>query len=340
MSTPNTSPQISAGLLALAAGVAVMAVIGAITRLTESGLSIMEWAPVGGALPPLSARRWQELFTLYQASGEYRQHPVSLETFKTIFWWEWIHRQWGRLLALLLLGVVAWFARARLLRGGVARLLAFVFALAVLQAVGGWYLVASGFGERSDVAPWRLVFHLLLALFIYALLLRGGLRAMPRRDAAGKAPPRLLVACWRAGVVLLFLLIASGGLVAGANAGFVYNTWPLMDGDFIPADYARYEGWLRNISENPGAVQFHHRWLAAVVSLLVLVLAAAQWRLCGVCRSAMFVAVAVAVQFGLGLWTLLAVVPVWLGALHQAGALVLLTAMLWNLEFLRGRAIV
>lgn len=319
-----------------------MAVLGAITRLTESGLSIMEWAPLRGAIPPLSASEWQSLFKLYQNSGEYQQYPLNLETFRAIFWWEWIHRQWGRFLAVLLIGVVAWLAKAKLLRGSVARLLALVFALALLQAVGGWYLVSSGFGERSDVAPWRLVFHLLLALIIYSLLLRGALRLWPlsqsgQREAVPSVSPMLfvLLVSWRIGVVLLFVLIASGGLVAGANAGFVYNTWPLMDGSFVPSDYSRFESWLRNVSENPAAVQFHHRWLAAAVALFILKLVAVQWWLCGVWRSLWVLVLVVLAQFALGLWTLLAVVPVWLGALHQAGALALLSAMLWNLEFLR-----
>ena len=353
---PSRAPSLA--LWFLAAGVFAMAVIGAITRLTESGLSIMEWAPLSGALPPLTAAAWESLFALYQKSGEYRAAPLALEDFRAIFWWEWIHRQWGRALALLLAGVWLWLWRRRLLDAPLQRLLALVLALGALQAGVGWWMVASGFSDRTDVAPVRLLFHLLLALVIYALLVHGGLRRWPVRIAiaeapAPAAPPRSLRFwhnAWRVYLALLFALLATGALVAGGNAGFVYNEWPLMGDALVPLDYMgpAAPGWWQNALANPSAIQFHHRWFAAAMVALALALSTTSWARLKPAptphgtaspnpwRHYLLLPAAVsALQFLLGIWTLLAVVPVWLGALHQALAILLLTTTLLALESLR-----
>ena len=328
--------------LFLCAGmVFAMAVIGAITRLTESGLSIMEWAPVTGILPPLSEAEWQRVFDLYRQIPEYQQvnAGMTLAEFKGIFWWEYIHRLWGRLIGLVFTLPFAWF----LLRGKLAKgLLPHLTALLILgglQGGLGWFMVASGFAERTDVSQYRLVLHLGAAVAIYIYLLRValGLRH-PRREPSPDKRAIIL----RRGVLTLIILtlvtMLSGGFVAGLNAGMVYNTFPLMDGRLVPADYGRLSPWIINLTENHAAVQFNHRVLATATLLLAFGL----WfwgrrlHLAPKVRGLLMIVPAFAlVQLGLGIWTLLAVVPVWLGALHQAGALILLTLALLTLFHLR-----
>lgn len=325
-------------LLLCAAMVFAMAVIGAITRLTESGLSIMEWAPISGVLPPFSQAEWQRLFAIYQQIPEYREVNLgmTLAEFKTIFWWEYIHRLWGRLIGLVFAVPFLWFwLSGRLRRGLMPRLLA-IFALGALQGLMGWYMVASGFAERTDVSQYRLVAHLLLAVAIYAYVLWVALDLLAA-NARGGSVSRLRPAV--VGLALLTTLtIASGGFVAGLNAGLIYNTFPLMDGRLVPAAYGDVAPWHMNLFENVAAVQFNHRLLATVTLLAAFGLW--MWslgaRLTSAQRGAFaLIALVALAQFGLGIATLLLVVPVWLGALHQAGALTLLTVAIWALHTLR-----
>ena len=349
-------------LLALAVGVFIMALIGAITRLTESGLSIMEWAPITGFLPPLSAADWQAAYSLYSQSGEFRAQPAppSLDEFRAIFWWEWIHRQWGRLLGLALLAAAFWLwhsgrltadratQHARTPDKSLLWLLVVLFLLGLSQALVGWWMVASGFSDRTDVAPVRLAFHLTLALVLYALLIRAALHRAPwhcrlaKTFATLNAPRKTrLLALWRIHLALLFLLIISGALTAGSNAGFIYNTWPLMDGEFIPLDYTApaAPSWISNTLENPSAIQFHHRWMAAAMVVLTLILSA--WTYIKTQQanfaSTLYIlapAIVAGIQFITGITTLLLAVPIWLGVLHQAFAIVLLTTTLSILALL------
>ncbi len=328
-------------LLLCCAMVFAMAVIGAITRLTESGLSIMEWAPLSGALPPLSTGEWERLFELYRQIPEYQQinAGMTLAEFKSIFWWEYIHRLWGRLIGLVFAVPFVWFwLRGKLSRALVPHLVA-LFLLGGLQGAMGWFMVASGFADRVDVSQYRLTAHLGLALAIYAYLFWiacGLIFAAPARNpnpAAGRL---------RRGAILLTGLIAvtllSGGFVAGLNAGLVYNTFPLMDGDLIPEGYGQVQPWWLNGFENVIAVQFNHRVLAVatVLASLALWLWAGRLAIAADARRAFGMLSAMAlVQAGLGISALLLVVPVWLGALHQAGAILLLTAALWALHRLR-----
>jgi cytochrome c oxidase assembly protein subunit 15 len=322
-------------LLSVAALIFALAVIGAITRLTESGLSIMEWAPVTGVLPPMSEAEWQRLFALYKTIPEYQQlnRGMTLAEFKTIFWWEWVHRLWGRLIgAVFLAGFLLLLWRGRLRRGLAPHLVA-MFALGALQGVVGWYMVASGFAERTDVSQYRLALHLGLALVIYVYVLRVAFGLL------APARPGAVPAGLRQGALgfagLLGLTVLAGALVAGLNAGLSYNTFPLMAGQLVPDGYLIRDPWWLNAFETPAAVQFNHR----VLALATLVAAAGLWlgaRRAGVApavRRAVDLLGAVALaQVGLGIWTLLAVVPVWLGAVHQAGALVLLGATVWTLS--------
>jgi cytochrome c oxidase assembly protein subunit 15 len=326
-------------LLFTAAMIFAMAVIGAITRLTESGLSIMEWAPISGTLPPMSQAEWERLFELYKTIPEYQMinQGMSLADFKEIFWWEWIHRLWGRLIGLVYaLPLVVFALRGRIDRERLPHLVA-VFLLGALQGGIGWYMVASGFSERDDVSQYRLALHLSLALLIYAYVLWlafGYLRPRPETSEEGQ---RLKV--W---LVLLALLICvtlvSGAFVAGLNAGFIYNSFPLMGDRLAPPEYAAMEPFLLNFFENIAAVQFNHRLLAGATLLgaVGLFLASRPAEIAPAAKAAFtLLALAAVTQFVLGVSALLMVVPVWLGALHQAGAILLLSATLWALYNLR-----
>ena len=328
-------------LLVCCAMIFAMAVIGAITRLTESGLSIMEWAPVRGILPPMSEDEWRRVFALYREIPEYHEmnSGMTLGEFKTIFWWEYVHRLWGRLIGVVFVVPFAVFLiRGRIRRVLVPHLVA-MFALGGLQGLLGWYMVASGFADRTDVSQYRLVAHLSAAVLIYGYVLWVAFGLLAPALDVSRDP---LAGRLRGGVVVVLALvgltIVSGGFVAGLNAGFTYNTFPFMDGDLIPEGYGDLRPWWLNLFENLAAVQFNHRALAIVT----FAAAAGVWLwargigLAKRARRAVHVMLAMAVlQVGLGIATLLLVVPVWLGAAHQAGALLLLTAALWALHGIR-----
>ena len=324
-------------LLICAAMILVMAVVGAITRLTESGLSIMEWAPLSGTLPPLSEAEWQRLFALYRETGEYQgvNAGMNLAEFKAIFWWEYLHRLWGRLIGLWFGGGFLWFLiRGRLERRLVGPL-ALLFFLGALQGLVGWYMVASGFSERTDVSQYRLVIHLSLAVALFLAVLWTALRLLdpPRTEVradAGWLRPALL-----GFLALGMVTLVSGGFVAGLDAGFIYNHFPLMGGSLVPADYAGDAGWLVNAAENPAAAQLHHRALAllSLLAALGLWLAGRRADLPSALTTPLnAIALIALLQVALGIATLLLVVPVWLGATHQAGALILLGVGLWALH--------
>ena len=334
MSPTLPTPSLARWLFIVAAMIFVMAVVGAITRLTESGLSIMEWAPFTGALPPFSEAEWQRLFALYQQTPEYQTQNLgmTLDAFKGIFWWEWIHRLWGRLIGFVVFVPFIWFA----LKGRLPRWLTPHLCVALLlggaQGALGWFMVASGFAERTDVSQYRLAAHLSLALALFAYVLWLGLRCyrpQPVLSVGGRGL-RLSLQLFLA---LLALTIISGAFVAGLNAGLIYNSYPLMDGALVPSGYD-----LAGAFSDPTTVQFHHRLLTALTGLWGLGLAVAALRqpITQAARGAMvLLGFAVLVQLGLGIATLLAAVPVWLGAAHQAGAILLLTLALIALYHLR-----
>ncbi len=333
---PPASPHaLGLWLLGVAAMIFAMAVIGAITRLTESGLSIMEWAPVTGFLPPFSQTEWERVFALYRTIPEYQleNSGMTLAEFKTIFWWEWLHRLWGRLIGLVFALPMLWFLWRRSLPRWLVPHLWIALVLGGLQGLVGWFMVASGFADRTDVSHYRLVLHLGLALAIYAYLVVLALRLL---EPAAGLPGRhggLRAGLWGL-LALLAITLASGGLVAGLNAGLVYNTYPLMDGDLVPAGYATLSPWLENWAENVTAVQFNHRLLAHLTLLgAFLVWLACRRRLSGGAARALDLLLLVALaQLLLGIWTLLSAVPIWLGAVHQAGAIALLTALMLALH--------
>ncbi len=329
-------------LLTVAAMIWVMVAIGGATRLTGSGLSIMEWAPLSGTLPPLSDAEWQRLYDLYRTIPQYAllNQGFGMEGFQRIFWLEWFHRLWGRLIGLAYLLPLLWFwARGAIPRGYGGRLFG-LLALGGLQGVVGWFMVASGFeAERTAVSPYRLVVHLGLALVLYAAVLWTALSLLRPVPAAG--PPAALAAVRRPVVLAAWLLVAAmlaGGFVAGLRAGFDYNTFPLMDGRLVPEGYGMLAPWWLNLTENVAAVQFNHRLLATLASLAALwAVVRALGRLpAGAARGAtLLLGGAVLLQYALGVATLLLVVPVWLGTLHQATAVLVLTAALLALHALR-----
>lgn len=306
--------------------IVAMVAIGGITRLTESGLSITEWRPVSGALPPLSEAAWQREFELYQRIPQYQQvnRGMTLAEFKTIFWWEYLHRLWGRLIGLVFAVPFAWFLWRGRIRGRLAWRLGGVLALGALQGAIGWWMVASGLEDRTSVSPVRLKIHLLLALLIFVwtfwilLDLTRGRRIMTALSRAAMAL-----------AVLVFATIASGALVAGNRAGLTYNTFPLMDGRFAPEIYIDPSlGFWRSLLEHVPAVQFNHRWLAAIT----LAAAFGFWfvaRTGTANRAVALVPAAALLQFALGVTTLLLVVPLPVAVLHQMGAIVLLSASLF-----------
>jgi cytochrome c oxidase assembly protein subunit 15 len=317
-------------LFTVAAMIMVMIVLGGATRLTGSGLSIMEWAPIMGALPPTTDAEWHRLFALYQQIPQYTlvNQGFGLAGFKQIFWLEWTHRLWGRLIGFAFLLPLLWLcATARIERRLLPRL-AVLFVLGALQGAVGWFMVASGFlPESTAVSPYRLVIHLALALTLYAAIIWTALSTLhPLRHRSSLSP-------WVLGLALACLAtvgitIVAGGFTAGLHAGFTYNTFPLMDGRLVPEGYAALLPWFRNLTENVAAVQFDHRVLATLTLVLVSVMAAVGWRT-GIARPLVLcLGIAVAAQYLLGIATLLLLVPVPVATLHQCGSVLLLTVML------------
>lgn len=322
-----------AWLFACAGLVVLMMLVGAITRLTESGLSIAEWNPLMGALPPLTDAEWQRVFDLYRDTSEYRtvNAGMTLAEFRAIFWWEYLHRLLGRLIGVAFGLPLAWF----LLRRQIARALGLrlfgLFLLGGLQGGIGWWMVKSGLVDRVDVSQYRLATHLGIAFLILGMMLWIALDLLPRPRVT-EAPAAL-----RRGaallLVLIFLMVLSGGLVAGLDAGFVYNDWPMMNGEFVPELYGTMSPWWANLFDNVAAVQFNHRMLAYTVALaaLCLWLTARRRGLPTALRRPLDLLLGmVAIQVSLGISTLMLVVPMPLGVAHQGGAIAVFCLSVWS----------
>lgn len=317
-------------LWALIVLVLLMVTVGGATRLTGSGLSITEWKPVIGAIPPLNAADWAKEFALYKASPQYKllNEGMSLSDFQFIYWWEWGHRQLGRFIGLLMLGGFLFFWAKGVIRGKLAAATFGLGLLLGLQGAIGWIMVASGLQPGMvAVAPVKLTLHLVFACFFFIGLV-SMVTYFGRKTPKPPETRSLRLAGW--GMVIAVLAqIALGGLVAGSKAGFTYNTWPLMDGRFLPGFDALFviPNWLENFAHNATLVQFNHRMGA----YLLLALAFWHWRAArgtGAAWGAKHLLFAVAGQGVVGIITLLLVVPLWAGLLHQALAmLVLLSAV-------------
>jgi cytochrome c oxidase assembly protein subunit 15 len=314
---------VAAWLLACCVLVFLMVVVGGVTRLTHSGLSITEWQPIVGTIPPVSTADWQDAFTRYQATPEFREvnRAMTLDEFKGIFWWEYFHRLLGRALGIVFLVPFLYFLARRRIPQGYARPLAAIFVLGGLQGALGWYMVQSGLVDDPHVSQFRLTAHLGLAILILGAMLWTALSLLDPLRARGvpKGARRFAFAV----ATLVFAMILSGGLVAGIRAGFAYNTWPSMNGHAIPPEILSIVPWWRNLFWNMATVQFDHRMIAYALAIGVPVLA---WTLRGngVPARARIgsrgLLAMLAVQIALGISTLLLVVPIPLAALHQAGA--------------------
>ncbi|MBS0644443.1 MAG: COX15/CtaA family protein [Proteobacteria bacterium] len=337
--TRQSRRTVAIWLFTVAAMILVMIALGGATRLSGSGLSIMEWAPLMGALPPMSDQEWQRLFALYQQIPQYSlvNQGFGLDGFKQIFWLEWTHRLWGRLIGFAFIVPLIWFwITARIERSLVPRL-ALLFVLGGLQGAVGWFMVASGFfPESTAVSPYRLVVHLVLALLLYSAIVWTALsllRPVRLGPPSGVTTRMLAVAC----LALVALTIVAGGFVAGTHAGLIYNTFPLMDGHVVPVTYGELHPFLRNLTENVAAVQFDHRVLATLSLVLVSVLAGLGLRGALPAPIALCLGGTVIGQYVLGVATLLWAVPMSLGTAHQAGAVILLTVLLVTVHQVTGR---
>ena len=331
----NASPRpIAAWLLACCALVFAMIIVGGATRLTHSGLSIVEWQPIVGTLPPLTDAQWEDAFVKYQATPEFRQvnHAMDVAAFKGIFWWEYFHRLLGRAIGVAFVVPLAWFVARRRLPPGLAMRLGAIFVLGGLQGAMGWYMVQSGLIDDPRVSHFRLTAHLGLALAIFAAMFWIALSLLrppsTRRDTRTRPMQRAAIAI----ATLVFLMALTGGLVAGLRAGSAYNTFPSMNGYFVPPEILTLVPWYRNVFYNMATVQFDHRLLGWT---LAFILPWFWWRVRGhvaVSRAARSGAnvllAALALQVALGISTLLLHVPVVLAVLHQAGAVLLFAAAL------------
>ncbi|MDR7229799.1 cytochrome c oxidase assembly protein subunit 15 [Caulobacter sp. BE264] len=334
----DRSRPVAIWLFIVAAMVFAMVVVGGATRLTDSGLSITEWKPIMGALPPMSEQAWRESFELYKQIPQYQlvNPDMSLEAFKGIFWWEWAHRLLGRVVGMAFaIPFVVFLIRKDIPRRLIWRCAA-MLGLGGLQGLIGWWMVSSGLSERVSVAPERLMTHLGLALALFVVLIWTALDAWNGSPRVEERSPWRVWALAFLGAVFFQSLL--GALVAGNDAGLVYNDWPLMNGRWFPSDYVG-AGFWGTLAHSQAAVQFNHRIFAyaLLVAAILMAVVAKRDRLLVADAKGIAVAVAVVVclQAVLGVWTLVAAVPISLGVVHQAGAAVLLavaTSFAWRVR--------
>jgi cytochrome c oxidase assembly protein subunit 15 len=324
-------------LLAVAALVFAMVVVGGITRLTESGLSITEWKPVSGVIPPLSQADWDHAFRLYQATPEYREingpAGMDLTQFKQIYFWEWLHRLLGQLIGIAFALPLAWFAYRRAIPAGYGWKMIGLLLLGGVQGALGWYMVMSGLAGRTDVSHLRLSAHLLLALAIMSALLWVALD-LRRLAASGEDRPSRLTRPALVTLAVLGVQLVYGAWVAGLNAGQVANSWPLMNGRLFPAgvDWSRGVGWA--LANDPYLVHFIHRWWAWVVVVALILFARNVRRAPGGRRPSIAIHSAFGTQILLGIATVMTGVAILVAALHQAVGALLVAATVWSAHVL------
>ena len=335
----SNQKAIAIWLLICCATIFGMIILGGITRLTGSGLSMVEWAPIMGILPPLNQAEWQETFLLYQQFPEYKlkNFDMSLSEFKSIFWFEYGHRLLGRSIGMIFLLPFLFFLFQGKIEKALTPKLITMFVLGGLQGLMGWYMVKSGLVNDPHVSQYRLTAHLGLAVIIYAYMFWVALGLLyPKISDVAKATNQKFVRLSLIITGIIIITILSGGFVAGTRAGFAFNTFPLMDGQLIPVGLLELSPWWRNFFENIVAVQFNHRVLATLLFLIIPVFWFKAGKLTGklelqtlVRTGSHLLLAALALQITLGISTLLLVVPVALAAAHQAGAIILLTAALF-----------
>lgn len=328
--------SVRAWLIAVAALIVCTLMVGGATRLTESGLSIVEWKPVTGTLPPLTDAEWTRQFEAYKTIPQYREmnRGMSLSEFKTIFWWEWGHRLLGRLIGAVFLLPFLWFLWRGFLSSELKRKLWVIFVLGGAQGAVGWWMVSSGLTKRVSVSQYRLAIHFMLALVIFSAIV-WTLRRLQRQPPS-IAPPRVKIT-GRILLALVFLQLYFGALVAGLRAGRVFNTWPEIDGSFIPTAARLFfeQPWWRNFFDNMLTVQFTHRMIAytlVVVAVAHAVDAIRSRTSPAVVTGAVWIMAVMLAQVAIGILTLLNQVPIDLGLAHQAVAIVVLTLALFQVE--------
>lgn len=326
-------------LLLCAALIFIMVILGGVTRLTGSGLSMVNWHPIHGVVPPLTEQAWLDEFANYQQSPEYQKinRGMTVEGFKQIFLFEYAHRMLGRLIGLVFLVPFLYFFFTRKIRPGLTPKLIVMFILGGFQGLLGWYMVKSGLVDNPHVSQYRLAAHLISAILIYGFILWTAMGLLnsdlkvPRNHSLHPGFRR--VAHYL--MLLVLVTILSGGFVAGLKAGLIFNTFPTMDGAWIPEGLFALSPWYLNFFENMVTVQFDHRLLAMITALVGLVYWISSWFQTfdrSTTLSFNLLGLMIVVQVSLGISTLLLHVPVWLAATHQGGALVLFSAVLFNMH--------
>jgi cytochrome c oxidase assembly protein subunit 15 len=335
---PRSRPHaLSNLLLFVAAMVFAMVVIGGITRLTESGLSITEWNVVTGAIPPLSHADWVHKFALYKQTPQYLEIAgpagMTLAGFKFIFFWEWMHRLLGRVIGLVFFVGVGWFAVKREIPKGYGWRLAALFVLGGLQGAVGWFMVMSGLEGRTEVSPYRLSAHLLFALFLMSAFIWTALDLRDRNARSAR-----LTGWGAAALAILFIQLMLGAWVAGFRAGYVSNSWPLMNGHFVPEgiDWSRGDGFA--MTHDLYLLHFMHRWWAWVVVAVLVLFARRVKKVEGARAASIAIHSAFGTQVILGILTVLSGIAIWLAVLHQATGTLLLAATVWGAHELGRRA--
>jgi cytochrome c oxidase assembly protein subunit 15 len=327
----HASPAVTRWLFTCCGMIFIMALLGAITRLTESGLSMTSWDPLMGAIPPLNGAQWQHEFDAYQAIPQYQilNRGMTLEAFKHIFFWEWLHRLWGRLIGIAFAIPLAVFLIQRKISRTMGIKFLVILLLGGVQGFIGWFMVQSGLEVRTSVSPYRLALHLGFALAIYAVLLW---TALGGKETA-KSPRGLRIQGWVT-LVMLALTMVWGAFVAGLHAGEVYNTWPKMEGEWLPTGVTTLQPLWHNFFENTALVQFMHRWAGPTTMLMLLSWVARCWQVVDDAgkRGLAALSLMAIVQVCLGIGTLLSHAEIALAVLHQAGALTLLSLLLFNLK--------
>jgi len=328
-------------LLTVAVVILAMITVGGLTRITGSGLSITEWDPIMGAIPPISDSAWQDAFEKYQRIPQYiHEHAgMTLDAFEGIYWWEWAHRLLGRLLGVLFFVPFVLFAWVGAIRRAEWPRMLLLFALGGLQGFVGWWMVESGLETRVSVSQYRLAIHLGVALILLVAILWTALEYLRLPSNQEAAPRRGELVAWPIAIALLvYFQMLLGALVAGLHAGYIYNTWPLMDGRLAPEDALGQSPWWINFFENPGTAQFDHRIGAYLVALAVLALWWQERKLTLprlAKRSGIALVHLTIFQIALGITTLLLQAPEFLAALHQLTAALLLCAAVWHAFELR-----
>src|SRR5947209_4414900 len=328
-------PRAISNLLLVVAGlVFAMVVVGGITRLTESGLSITQWKPISGAIPPLTQADWHHAFDRYRQTPQYREVAgpagMTLAGFKSIFFWEWVHRLLGRVIGLVFFAGIAWFAVRRAIPRGFTWRLTALFVLGGLQGAIGWFMVLSGLeGARTEVSPYRLSAHLLMALFLFAALIWTALD-LRTVDKEPVSRPAHLTGWGMLALGTLFLQLMLGAWVAGFRAGKVSNTWPDMNGHFVPEGIDWNPGPAFAFTHDPFLLHFLHRWWAWVVVAVLVLFARKVRRVEGARPASIAIHSAFGTQIVLGVATVLSGVAIWLAVLHQATGTLLVAATVWG----------